>query len=296
MILYFPVIAILASIFAYIFPGLLTGYKAFIIPLLTIIMFSMGVLLSTEDFKRVLVKPKIIGLGVLLQLAIMPLAAFLVSRSLNLSTELLVGMVLVGASSGGTASNVICYLAKGDVALSITLTLCSTLLAIITMPFLTWLYIGQSITVPTVQMLLSIAKVVVIPVLAGVALNTLFCQYIKRAKRIFPLISMASIVFIIAIIVALNAGKLSSIALTLASAVVLHNFIGLAAGFFITKALGYDAQTARTLAIEVGMQNSGLSVALAVKYFSPLAAVPGALFSIWHNISGSLLAAIWSRK
>lgn len=296
MAFYFPVIAIIASLLAYIFPGVFSGYKSSIVPLLTVIMFAMGILLTTEDFKRVLVKPKIIVLGVLLQFIVMPLAAFVISRLLNLSPGLLVGMVLVGASSGGTASNVICYLAKGNVALSITLTMCSTLLAVLLMPALTWLYIGQTVPVPVESMLISIAKIVLLPVLAGVALNTLLGKHIEKFHKIFPVVSMAAIIFIIAIIVALNADKLSHIALPVTIAVILHNLVGLTAGYLAAKALGYSQQTARTLAIEVGMQNSGLSVALAIKYFSAIAALPGALFSVWHNISGSLLATFWSRK
>lgn len=296
MILFFPLLALIASLFAYFFPGLMNSYKPFIIPLLIVIMFGMGILLTADDFKRVLLKPKIIALGVLLQFLVMPLAAFIISRLLNLTPGLLIGMLLVGASSGGTASNVICYLAKGNVALSITLTMCSTLLAVIMMPALTWLYIGQTVPVPVESMLFSIGKIVLLPVLAGVAINTLFGKHLGKINQLFPLLSMAAIIVIIAIIVALNAEKLAHIALPVTSAVILHNLVGLAAGYLGAKALGYNQQTARTLAIEVGMQNSGLSVALAIKYFSAIAALPGALFSIWHNISGSLLAAFWSRK
>jgi BASS family bile acid:Na+ symporter len=296
MIIYFPLIAIGTSLLAYLFPTYLTGFKPYIIPLLTIIMFGMGVLLTIDDFKRILVKPKVIALGLLLQFLVMPLAAYLVSLSLGLPTALLIGMLLVGASSGGTASNVMCYLAKGNVALSITLTMSSTLLAIIAMPALTWLYIGHTVSVPVENMLESIVRIVMLPVLLGVAINSLLGKYLDRVRKIFPLISMAAIIIIIAIIVALNANKLSSIALPITYAVILHNMIGLVTGYLVAIGFGYNKQIARTLAIEVGMQNSGLSVALAIKYFSAFAAVPGALFSIWHNISGSLLAAFWSRK
>lgn len=267
-----------------------------IIPLLVVIMFGMGMTLTIADFKQVLSQPKIIGLGISLQYMVMPLVAWLVSMLLNLPTELMVGMVLVGSSAGGTASNVICYLARGNVALSITLTLCSTLLAVVAMPALTWLYVGQTVSVPAADMLLSILKIVLIPVLLGVTLNSFFQQRLAPFTPIFPLISSLAIILIIAIIVALNKDRIATTGLTIMLAIILHNLIGLLCGYSISRRLGYDQVISRTLAIEVGMQNSGLSVALALKYFSATAALPGALFSIWHNLSGSLLAAWWTRQ
>ena len=292
----FPLWAVLLSIVAYLIPGFFIDMKPAIIPLLTIIMFGMGMTLSFADFKRVLSRPQLIGLGVLIQYLVMPLAAWLISLLLQLPTELLIGMVLVGCSAGGTASNVICYLAKGDVALSISMTLCSTLLAIVAMPFLTWLYVGQAVPVPVLEMLLSILKIVLIPVLLGVSLNSIFRQRLERYAPLFPFISTLAIVIIIAIIVALNHGRLATVGATMVLAVVLHNLIGLVSGYQLARLLGYPAVICRTLAIEVGMQNSGLSVALALKHFSAAAALPGALFSIWHNLSGALLAGVWARQ
>lgn len=291
----FPVWAILLSIVAYLQPELFVAYKSAIVPLLVVIMFGMGMTLTTDDFKQVLQQPKVIGLGVALQYLVMPLAAWLVSVLLQLPTELLIGMVLVGSSAGGTASNVICYLAKGNVALSISLTLCSTLLAIVAMPALTLLYAGQSVPVPALNMLLSILKIVLIPVLLGVTLNTLLRKQLARITPVFPFISTLAIILIIAIIVALNQTRIANMGLLILLAIAIHNAIGLLSGYTIARKLGYDSITSRTLAIEVGMQNSGLSVALALKYFGPAAALPGALFSIWHNLSGSLLAAWWRR-
>jgi BASS family bile acid:Na+ symporter len=293
---FFPLWAILLSTIAYFFPALFTPLKPGIVPLLMVIMFGMGITLTLNDFLRVLRQPGILLLGVALQYSIMPLAALLVARLLDLPTALLVGMVLLGSSPGGTASNVICYLARGNVALSVTLTLVSTLLAFILTPALTWLYVGHAVSVPVRDMLYSVLKIVVIPVLLGAAINTLVGNRLRRWLPFFPLLSVLAIIVIIAIIVAINQPRLAAVGYAITLAVVLHNLIGLLAGYWIPRLLGKDAVTSRTLAIEVGMQNSGLSVALAIKYFSSLAALPGALFSIWHNISGVLLASYWRRR
>ena len=292
----FPLWAILLSTLAYLKPEAFTHLKPAIIPLLVIIMFGMGMTLTLADFKRVLLKPQLIALGVLIQYLVMPLAAWLISLLFRLPTELMIGMVLVGSSAGGTASNVICYLARGDVALSISMTLCSTLLAIVAMPFLTWLYVGQAVAVPVLAMLLSILKIVLLPVLFGVGLNTLFQKRLDRIKPLFPALSSLAIIIIIAIIVALNHGKLSAVGATIVLAVMLHNLTGLVSGYQVARLFGYPPRICRTVAIEVGMQNSGLSVALALKYFTAAAALPGALFSIWHNLSGALLAGFWTRQ
>jgi len=295
----FPVWALLLSAIALWQPTLFTPLKSGIIPLLMIIMFGMGMTLTLRDFVRVWEQPAVIGLGVLLQFLLMPLAAWLIGQGLQLETALLIGMLLVGASPGGTASNVICYLARGNVALSVSLTLCSTLLATFFTPLLTWIYVGHEVPVPVVDMLLNVLRIIALPVLVGTAFNTLLRGRLHGIQGIFPLISVIAIVLIIAIIVALNRERLLDVGLTLLIAVVLHNSAGLIGGYTIARLFKYDQVTARTLAIEVGMQNSGLAVALALKYFpslGALTALPGALFSIWHNLSGSVLAAWWSRN
>jgi BASS family bile acid:Na+ symporter len=256
----------------------------------------MGMTLKWSDFKETVKSPKIILIGVLLQYLVMPLSAFLISRAFDLSPEYIAGMVLVGSSAGGTASNVICYLAKGNVALSITLTLTSTLIAIFAMPALSLLYLHEIVHVPFLKMLFSILQMVLIPVLAGTTLNTFLGNRIKKIGPFFPFVSTIAIVVIIAIIIGLNQTKLKEVGFIIICAVMLHNLSGLLIGFWFPKSLGYDDRTCRTLSIEVGMQNSGLSVALAIKHFSVMAAIPGALFSIWHNLSGSFLAGYWSFK
>ena len=292
----FPAWAVLFSVAAWTWPQVFSSGKPAIVPLLGVVMFGMGMTLSTADFAEALRRPRVVGLGVALQYAVMPLAAWLIGLALGLPAELLAGLVLVGACPGGTASNVICYLARGDVALSITLTTASTLLAIALTPALTWLYVGQTIPVPVASMLWSILKIVLLPVAFGVLVNHLFGRRLAPVKHAFPLVSVMAIAAIIGIIVALNRNNLAALGTAVATAVVLHNAAGLAAGYGASRLLGLDERTARTLAIEVGMQNSGLGVALAVKYFSAAAALPGALFSVWHNLSGSLLASFWARK
>jgi BASS family bile acid:Na+ symporter len=292
----FPIFAIVFSVFAARYPEFLVDYKPAIIPLLGVVMFAMGMTLSMDDFRRVLKSPRVIGLGLILQYGLMPLIAFVIAIVLNLSTTLMAGLILVGTCPGGTASNVICYLGRGDVALSITLTAISTLLAVFLTPVLTWLYIGQEVSVPIVKMMLTVLNIIILPVAMGIIVNRYFGQHLTQAKVLLPVISVIAIVFIISIIVALNAHQISQLAIPVIVAVLLHNGLGLVGGYTIAKYLGYDEKICRTLAIEVGMQNSGLGVALATKYFTPLAALPGAFFSIWHNITGSLLAAYWTRK
>lgn len=292
----FPLWAVLFSALAYGMPWLFAGLKPAIVPLLGVVMFGMGMTLTWNNFAEVLKRPGVVGLGVFLQYLVMPLAAWLVAGLLRLPPFLTAGLVLVGACPGGTASNVVCYLARGDVALSITLTTASTLLAIFLTPLLTWFYVGQQVPVPVQSMLWAIFRVVLLPVSLGVLANRLLGRRLHGVRHLFPLLSVAAIVAIIAIVVALNRASLATMGVAVALAVVLHNLLGLACGYGVPRLLGLEERICRTLAIEVGMQNSGLGVALAVKYFSATAALPGALFSIWHNLSGSLLAGYWSRR
>lgn len=291
----FPLWAIILSAIAFFNAEIFAALKSSIVPLLAIVMFTMGMTLTWHDFKSVINKPVVIAIAVSIQFILMPFFAYIISSMLGLSTELMTGMVLVGASAGGTASNVICYLAKGNVALSILMTVVSTLLAVVLMPGLSFFYLNQLVPVPVEGMLKSILTIVLFPVLLGTFLNSFFMQRLKIIQPFLPLLSSFSIVFIIAIIVGLNHDNLRVLALPVFFAVVLHNLMGLTAGYGIPWLLKYDARTCRTVCIEVAMQNSGLSVALAVKYFSVAAALPGAIFSIWHNISGSLLALYWRK-
>ncbi|MGB5178115.1 MAG: bile acid:sodium symporter family protein [Gammaproteobacteria bacterium] len=292
----FPLWALLGSFLAWWAPSGFIPLKAAIIPLLGIVMFGMGMTLTTSDFLNVLRRPFPVLLGVAMQFLLMPLAAWLLATAAGLPAQLAVGLILVGCSPGGTASNVICYLAKGDVALSITLTTVSTLLAVVATPLLTLFYAGETVPVPALDILVTVFKIIFLPVLLGVLANHFFHRSLSPLHTVFPLLSVLSIVLIIMIIVALNHDSLANIASGVAVVVVLHNAIGLLGGYWLPRWLGRDERECRTLAIEVGMQNSGLAVALAVKYFSATAALPGALFSIWHNLSGALLSGIWRRQ
>lgn len=288
-----PVWAILLCLLAWWQTDWFVSLKPAILPLLALIMFAMGLTLTLRDFRRVLGMPALILLGVSLQFLLMPLLAWLISRGVALETLLATGMVLVGASPGGTASNVMTYLAGGNVALSITLTALSTLLAVVFTPWLSWLYIDAAIEVPVWSMLETILLLVVAPVLSGMLLNQFLPRVIKPVQALCPLVATLAIVLIIAIVFALNKDSMAALSFALITAVVLHNALGLTLGYLAGRCFGYSESICRTLAIEVGMQNSGLAVALALKNFAAMAALPGALFSIWHNISGSILAAWW---
>lgn len=295
-ILLFPIWALIISAAAVFYPQGFIELKSSIVPLLMAVMLGMGLTLNWRDFQQVWQHRFVVGLGVSIQFLIMPLAAWLLSMLFSLSLELMIGMMLVGATAGGTASNVITYLAKGDVALSVSMTLVSTLVAVVMLPFLTWLYLGQSVAVPAGSMFETLVKMIVAPLLIGMLLNHFFSQRLQSVLKFFPVFSMFAILLIVGIVVALNADNLKVVAWTLVLAVILHNLIGLLSGYWLTRKFGYNTKIARTVAIEVGMQNSGLSVALALQYFTAASALPGALFSIWHNLSGSAFASYWQRK
>jgi len=259
-------------------------------------MLGMGMTLRPENFREVCRRPKAIVTGIILQYLLMPLIAYLVANLFYLDKGLFIGMVLLGSCPGGTASNVICYLARGDVALSITLTTVSTVLAVFMTPVLTWLYIGQRVPVPVLDMTFDIFLIIVVPVTVGVLVNHYLGRYIHFIKHVFPYVSVLAIILIIGVIVTLNHDNIPVVAVPLLAAIFWHNLLGLSGGYFLSRFLGLEERVCRTIAIEVGMQNSGLSVALAQTYFTALSALPGAIFSIWHNITGSVLAWYWGRK
>ena len=292
----FPIGAVGISILSYLYPALLADYKGAIIPLLGLVMLGMGMTLRPENFLEICKRPRVIAIGTGLQFLLMPLIAYLVSTLLGLQEALVVGLVLVGSCPGGTASNVICYLARGDVALSITITTVSTLLAVVMTPLLTWFYIGEMVPVPVLEMMQKIFIVILVPVITGVLINHYFHKNLHAVKHAFPFISVFAIILIIGIIVADTQPEIPGVALPLLAAIFWHNVLGLACGYYFPKLFGLDEKTRRTIAIEVGMQNSGLGVALANTYFTALATLPGALFSIWHNITGSILAGYWTRR
>lgn len=292
----FPLWAILLSGVAFFFNEPFSSLASWIIPLLAGVMFTMGLTLKAADFKRILEDPRPILVGVLLQFILMPLLAVVLAKMFGLSNQLTAGLVLVGCCAGGTASNAISYLARADLALSISMTVCSTLVGVVATPLLTGFYLATTINVDTIVMLVSIIQIVLIPVLAGITLSHFFPELIRPLTPALPALSILIILTIIAIVVALNSDSLLEVGALTLVAVVLHNLGGMCGGFYLSRLMGFDTRQSHTIAIEVGMQNSGLGVALALEFFSATAALPGALFSVWHNISGSLLASQWSRK
>ncbi|MGV2986700.1 bile acid:sodium symporter family protein [Vibrio sp. E150_011] len=292
----FPLWAILCSIIAFFIPAPFASQSSLIVPLLTVIMLAMGLTLQPADFLKAIKNKKAVGLGLVLQFTVMPTAALLISMMLNFSPELTLGMVLVGTVAGGTSSNVMCYLAKGDVALSITMTALSTFLGVILTPFIIELIMGQSVDIPVLGMIQSLFKIVFLPVSIGVLCNVFFHKVVSKVEPLLPLISMIAIVLIVAIVVALTGSKLAAVGPIVMLAVILHNGFGLTAGYFISKAMGFEEKVCRTIAFEVGLQNSGLATALALKFFTPASAVAGSLFSVWHNISGSIVAGYFSKR
>ena len=207
----FPVWAILLSVIAFVHPQLFTGLKSSIVPLLTVIMLAMGLTLQPRDFANVVKNFPAVTVGIVLQFTVMPLVALAIATLLGFDPNLTVGLVLVGCVAGGTSSNVMCFLAKGDVALSITMTAISTLIGVILTPLLVELLAGKAVDIPVSGMIMSLVKIVLLPVLAGVIINVFFHRPIQKINTILPLISMAAIVLIIAIVVALTAGKLAEV-------------------------------------------------------------------------------------
>ena len=260
--------------------------------LLGIVMFGMGLTLKMDDFKVVFSRPKDIIIGFIAQFTLMPLIAFVLTKAFSLPTEIAVGVILVGTCPGGTSSNVMTYLSKGDVPLSVGMTAVSTLFAPLMTPLLTLLYAGQRVDVNAVAMFLSIVKVVLVPITLGLVCNYFFEKATREIVRILPLISTIAIIMIIASVVSANSARLKTVGLIVVLVVILHNLLGYAAGYGVGKLLRLNTTKCRALSIEVGMQNSGLATSLAATHFAqyPLATIPGAVFSVWHNISGAVYA------
>lgn len=277
-------------------PETLTWIGPHVSWMLGIVMFGMGMTLRVEDFQRVLRHPREVSIGAAAQFIIMPLVAIALAKLFGLPPELAIGVLLVGTCPGGTASNVIAYLAKGDVALSVSMTMTTTLLAPLMTPFLTWMLAGAWIEVSFSAMMISIAQMVLAPVLLGLLVHRFAERTVERVLPVMPLVSVVCIVLLVGCVVALSSGKLWEVGPSLACIVVLHNLFGLLLGHGAAKLFRMDSRKARTVSIEVGMQNSGMAASLAVMYFQPEAALPGAIFSVWHNISGSLLANYFTRK
>jgi BASS family bile acid:Na+ symporter len=264
--------------------------------LLGVIMFCMGLTLTLPDLASVAKRPWAVGLGILAHYVVMPGAGWLIAVALHLSPELAAGVILVGCAPSGTASNVMAFLAKGDVALSVAVATVSTLIAPIVTPALTLFLAGSFLNVDAGAMVLDIVKTVLLPVIAGLLARLFLRQAVKAVLPALPWISAVVISVIVAIVVAGSASKIVAAGGIVFLAVILHNGFGLGLGYAAGKLGRLDARARRALAFEVGMQNSGLAATLATAHFSPLAALPSAVFSVWHNISGAVVAAWLARK
>lgn len=294
---YIGIVIILFSICAFIYPSGFAWATKYTVWFLGVAMFGMGLTIKWEDFKIVFSHKKYILIGCMSQYTIMPLCAWALAVLFNLEPDLAIGVILVGCCPGGTASNVITYIAGGDVALSVGMTTVSTLIAPLLTPLLVVALGGAWIQVSFWAMLLSVVKIILIPVMLGIVLNKIFSHQVEKVKSVLPLISVVAIVMIIAGIVAQNTTKILGCGLLVLVIVALHNLCGLLVGLIIAKLTKMEYSRATAVAIEVAMQNSGLAVSLATINFAtnPLATLPGAIFSVWHNISGSIFASIRRR-
>ncbi len=291
---YIGIIIIIFSVLAFLVPSGFAWATNYTSWFLGAAMFGMGLTIKASDFKAVLTHPKEIVIGCIAQYTIMPLSAWALSMLLKLPPDLAIGVILVGCCPGGTASNVITYIAGGDVSLSVGMTIVSTLLAPLMTPVLTYFLAGAWVHVSLIAMIISVTEVILLPVLLGILIHRLAGRAMERISSVVPLISVVAIVMIIAGIVAKNVEKILTCGLLVLGVVILHNLLGLLLGLSASKIFKVDYDKTTAIAIEVAMQNSGLAVSLAGANFAanPLATLPGAIFSVWHNISGSVFASL----
>ena len=298
MRLIFPLLVLVFAGAALYIPSYFLWPVPFIVPLLGVIMFGMGITLTPKDFSEIIKEPKLVLIGLSSQYILMAGIAYLIVKVLDLPPGVAIGVILVGTCPGGTASNVMTFIAKGDLALSVSMTACSTLFAPILTPMLTLILAGESFHVNYIGMFASIVKIVILPVILGMIANKLFKKHFEIFNKVMPLVSMTAIIVIITGVVAINSKRIFDIAGMTVLAVVIHNALGLSMGYFIAKFFKFNPKQCRTLSLEVGLQNSGLATSLAKIYFTatPEAMVPAAFFSVWHNISGAVMASYWSMK
>lgn len=293
---YLPYIVLVVSALAFFVPKSMLWAAPHTTLLLQIIMFGMGLTLTIKDFEMVVKKPWQVLIVTVLQFGWMPLSAFLISKLFGLEAGIAAGVILVGCCPGGTASNVMTYIANGDVPLSVTCTSVSTLLAPFLTPLLVKLYAGAIVEVSLQAMFMSIVKVVLVPIAAGIILNLLIGKFITPFKKLLPTISGIGVLLVLGSVVAVNRANIIASGITIFIVCLLHNVLGLAAGYFGGKLFKMGEKQTRAAAIEVGMQNAGLGSNLAMAHFEPISALAGAAFGIWHNFTGALFAYFCNRK
>lgn len=291
----FAIWVLIFATFSFLSPNTFSWIGGYITILLGIVMFGMGLTITVDDFKEVLTRPKDVAVGVIGQFVIMPTLAYLLAKGFNLPPEVAIGVILVGCCPGGTSSNVMTFLSKGDVALSVTITSITTLLAPFVTPALILLFASEWVDIAPSSLFISIIQVVLIPIILGIIVQKVFKKQAKASVKVLPLVSVIAIVAIVSAVVAGSQEKIAETGLLIFAVVILHNTLGYTIGYLFAKLFKMDLPKRKAIAIEVGMQNSGLGVALATAHFSPLAAVPSAIFSVWHNISGPILATIFRR-
>lgn len=292
--------AIWVVVFAFIAAQFPETFKMFVpwIPyLLGIVMLGMGLTLTFKDFSEVTRNPKAVIIGVIAQFVVMPLIAFALAKAFQLPADLAIGVILVGCCPGGTSSNVMTFLARGNTALSVACTTISTLLAPVLTPAVFYLFASQWLEINAGAMFISVLQMVLLPIFVGVVLRTIFKDKIAQFSQTMPLISVIAIVLIVTAVVAVSKDRIIESGLLIFGVVALHNGLGYLIGYAVSRLFKLEVYNSKAVAIEVGMQNSGLGAALAALHFkaNPLIAVPSAVFSFWHNISGPILAMIFSR-
>lgn len=292
----FPLLILGGAVAALLAPAAFAPLGAGVTYALMVIMFGMGLTLTLPDFALVLKRPLPVLVGILFQYTAMPLLALGIATLLQLPPALAAGLVLVGCVPGGTSSNVVTYLARGDVALSVTMTSISTLLSPLLTPVLTLWLAGQFLPVEAGDMAWSIVQIVLIPVVAGLVLRLLLPRLIAAIQPVLPWVSVFGITYVVLAVVAGSTDVLASAGWLLILGVVLHNCLGYGVGYLAGRLTGADVPARRAISVEVGMQNSGLAAGLGAQYMTPESALPGAIFSVWHNISGGLLASFWGRR
>ena len=264
--------------------------------LLGIVMLGMGLTIDPKDFKIIFQAPRSVIIGVVLQYTIMPLSAFLIVKLFHLPSEIAIGVILVGCCPGGTSSNVMSYLANANVALSVAITSVSTLLAPFLTPALIYLFAHEWLQVSFISMFWSVVQVILIPIIIGFVLQKLFKTFADKTATALPIVSVVAISLILASVVGSSKAQILATGLLIFAVVILHNLIGYILGYTFAKILKLDRPDKKAVSIEVGMQNSGLAVSLATVHFNPLSAVPGAVFSLIHNITGPILAKYWNKR
>ncbi len=281
---------------AFQFPAAFAIFAPYLTYLLGLVMFGMGITLTFQDFGEVFKRPKSVFIGVVGQFVIMPAIAYGLAHAFNLPAELAVGVILVGSCPGGTSSNVMTYLSRGNTALSVACTTISTLLAPFLTPVIFYVLASQWINIDAVAMFISVLKMVLFPITLGLVARALFKNQIAQLSQATPLVSVISIVLILSAVVAVSKERIVESGLLILAVVILHNCLGYCVGFFAARLLKLNLADSKAISIEVGMQNSGLGATLASNpvLFDPITAVPSAIFSFWHNVSGPILANIFA--